>query len=151
MSFFLSHSWWTAEFAQIALIEKIQVYIPKAFYDDGDYEKFKVETKLNKNDNWKVCKGVYSLKAPISPHEIQCEMPTKAKYMKLSLMNNRALSLLEVSVYGKHPLFKQYRCSCENISSYCLLSRAYLTEITDQVKMQDRLGLRTCDIFGRLL
>ena len=93
-------AWWSAEMTKVARIEQILAYVPSWEYKQGYYRHFKVETRLSKQDAWKVCKGEYSMNEPYDPHEIQCDQDTVAKYIRLSVRGNVHLVLNEVRVIG---------------------------------------------------
>ena len=92
-------AWWSAEMTKVAKIEKILVYPNEQHFNAGNFRNFTVETRLNKQDAWKVCKGEYSMKEPYNPHGVECDQDTVAKYIRLSC--KVSLILREVSVLGK--------------------------------------------------
>ena len=92
---------WNAKISKVIKIDSILIFVTKYGFDQGYYSEFKVETRLDKNDKWVVCKGPYNMKEPIDPHVVQCDAPvTLAKYIRLSSGKN-SLRLYEVQVTGK--------------------------------------------------
>ena len=88
------------------MIERILVYANTWAASVGYYKRFKVETRLNTGESWRVCKDEYSMKEPYNPHEVQCDEKTIAKYVRLSVRGWKNLYLQEVQVIGT-PLVEQ--------------------------------------------
>ena len=85
---------------KVARIEKILVYISLYPARNIPSSMVKVETRLSKQDAWKVCKGEYSINEPYDPHEIRCDEDTVAKYIRIYVRGNVYLVLREVRVIG---------------------------------------------------
>ena len=92
-------SWWAVEFKYLTKIEKIFLFTEKIDVQRGYFKKLTVETKRNSGGDWEICKGEYSVTEPVSPHVIQCERPTTAKYLKFRIPPYY-LVLNEVEVTG---------------------------------------------------
>ena len=96
-----SPSWWSARMTAVATINKILVYAQEWPFTEGFYNRFKVETRMREDEPWTVCKGEYSMSRPIDPHEVLCDQPTTAGYVRVSVAGNKFLYLREVQVFGK--------------------------------------------------
>ena len=91
--------WWSATIPRVVRIGSIMVFASCWALGAGYYSNFTVETRLNENDEWGVCKGPYSMTEPCFPHILQCNAPTTlAKYIRLSTRG--PLYLFEVKVTG---------------------------------------------------
>ena len=67
---------------------------------EGYYDGFSVENRLNEDENWEVCKGPYNVTEPLRPHVVHCKDPaTLAKFIRLSTSGN--LLLREVIVIAE--------------------------------------------------
>ena len=95
--------WWTATFSNVVKVDQIFIYANDYAFASGYYNAFKVETKLDENDDWVVCKGPYSLTEPLKPHILRCNAQyTLAKYIRLSISGRgKSLYLQEVRVTGQ--------------------------------------------------
>ena len=92
--------WWSATLGNPSRIEKILVYGSEYAFGKGYYRHFTVKTRMKTSDSWKVCKGDYSIKGSYRPHEVKCNTPTIAKYIRLSVTGFASLYLQEVRVLG---------------------------------------------------
>ena len=94
--------WFTVQLSQASVIVKIQLYLDEYALRKGYYKRFKLETRMQKEDEWKTCKGEYDVIGPISPHEVVCDdAKTVAKYLRISVSGRmKPLYLGEVKVMG---------------------------------------------------
>jgi len=86
----------------VAYVEKVVVYANSWAVQQGYFRRFKVETKVNEGDDWKVCKKEHEVQKH-DPHVVQCDDVTVAKYVRVSVspMGSCApLYLHEVEVMG---------------------------------------------------
>ena len=95
--------WFTVQLSQASVIVKIQLYLDEYALRKGYYKRFKLETRMQKEDEWKTCKGEYDVIGPISPHEVVCDdAKTVAKYLRISVnVPLKPLYLHEVKVMGR--------------------------------------------------
>ena len=98
--------WWSAELTNITRIETILISASMDTSKSGYDGRFKVETRMSTSEPWKICKGEYSFTGSLEPHELQCDKPTTAKYLRLSVAgprcpNCRNLYLYDVRVRGE--------------------------------------------------
>ena len=84
----------------LAKIEKILCATTKYAIESGKFDRFKVETRITTSEPWKVCKGEYSIEGPWRHHEVKCNNPTIAKYIRLSVAGGVNLYLSNVEVVG---------------------------------------------------
>ena len=89
---------WAVEFAKTVLIDKVLLTLGKTYYEY--YSAFKLETKTSEEDAWSVCKGPYKVELPMDPHEVKCDAPTTAKFLRISPGpgGTGRLTLVEVTV-----------------------------------------------------
>ena len=95
-----SFEWWSAELTNVTRIERILINANMYAFESGFYGRFKVETRMKTSEHWKTCKGEYSITGSIKPHEVQCDKPTIAKYLRLSIAGGSNLYLNDVRVVG---------------------------------------------------
>ena len=94
--------WWSGEFKQVTRIRNILLYLSIFPLNRGYYNRFKVETRITEREDWKTCKGEYSPKPQYSGllHDLKCNIPTDAKYIRFSIKNGGPLYLNRVIVFG---------------------------------------------------
>ena len=99
----VSPLWWSVEFKEEVLVEKIFVYVDNWPFDSRFFSRFKVETGLSRTDDgWIVCKAEYDMPRPHKPHITQCDTPQTAKYLRLSIKADE-FHIIEVWVSGIPP------------------------------------------------
>ena len=92
-----SHNpWWSVELTEPSMIYRILVHISPHAHQEGEFKRFKVETRMRETDDWSICKGEYSVAPPLDPHEVRCDDTTTAKYLKLSAENENEMTQLRL-------------------------------------------------------
>ena len=81
-------NWWSVTFGYTVKIEKILITTSRYALQQGYGNRFKVETKLANDEHWQVCKGEHSILT--IHHEVKCEKPTIASYLRLSASGARS-------------------------------------------------------------
>ena len=93
--------WWSAELTRTVIINEIHITTTKYAFESGKFNRFSVETGMTREDDgWTVCKGEYKMEGSYQPHVVECDTPTTAKYIRLSVRGGTNLYLTEVEVIG---------------------------------------------------
>jgi len=91
-------SWWSVDLRKQAEIFKIECYLNTFAHSKGYYGNFTVETRSALHGKWKLCSKVENPVAPVYPYVVNCDEPTTARYVKISVEPGKSLYLQEVQV-----------------------------------------------------
>ena len=93
-----ANKWWSVELLKTAKISTIQLFVSLYRIENGYFNQVKVSTRMSEAEKWRVCKDTFSMGKPNQPHDIHCDRPTTANYLRIDVYGGKDLRLTEVNI-----------------------------------------------------